>query len=192
VKELILSDRDIKWYLSRGLLKIEPIFEDTVRENGVDLRLGGELCRLKRTDHVLDTASKYDADLFYECSRVSSDGFIIQPYEHVLVTTLERVCLPDDLVGLVNLRSTFARYGVYAPPTVIDAGFCGQVTIELIGSAFPVKLYPGQRFLHVVFARTMTPAANPYHGKYQGQKGVTLPRPDPRVAIRYESLEASE
>lgn len=36
---MILSDNDIKDYLSKGLLHINPLFEDTIRENGVDLRL---------------------------------------------------------------------------------------------------------------------------------------------------------
>ncbi|KSW12155.1 deoxycytidine triphosphate deaminase [Pyrodictium occultum] len=176
---MILSDRDIYWYLDKGLLRIEPLSEDTVRENGVDLRLGGEVCRFRGDAPTLDTRGEIDPSAYYDCRKVDPDhGFVVAPGEHVLATTLEEVCLPDDLVGLVNVRSTFARLGLFVPPTVIDAGFCGQVTVEIVGGGFPVKLYPGHRFLHVVFVKTTSPVARPYRGKYQGQRGVTPPKMD--------------
>ncbi|RUM48037.1 MAG: dCTP deaminase [Hyperthermus sp.] len=176
---MILSDRDIAWYMEKNLLRIEPIHNDTIRENGVDLRLGNDFCRFNQQAPVLDTRKTFDKKQYYLCETVSErKGFRINPYEHVLATTLETLCLPDDLVGLVNVRSTYARLGLFVPPTVIDAGFCGQVTIEIIGSAYPIIVYPGQRFLHVVFIKTTSPVANPYKGRYQHQKGVTPPRLD--------------
>ncbi len=178
---MILSDRDIAWYIEKNLLRIEPLFEDTIRENGVDLHLGEEFCRFNNKAPELDTKKPFDKGRYYICRKASPDkGITINPYEHVLATTLETVCLPDDLVGLVNVRSTFARLGLFVPPTVIDAGFCGQVTIEIIGSAYPIRLYPGQRFLHVLFVKTTSPVAKPYSGKYQGQRGVTPPKLDPK------------
>jgi len=77
-------------------------------------------------------------------------------------------------MAFVNLRSSFARLGLLIPPTIVDAGFEGQLTIELIGSSFPVKLKKGTRFLHLIFDRTLTPVEYPYRSKYQGQRGVTL------------------
>jgi dCTP deaminase len=78
-------------------------------------------------------------------------------------------------MGFVNLRSSYARIGLTIPPTIVDANFEGQLTIELVGGDFPVKLYAGDRFLHVVFARLSSIVEKPYSGKYQGQKGVRLP-----------------
>ncbi|MEM4769207.1 MAG: dCTP deaminase, partial [Saccharolobus sp.] len=42
---MIFSDRDLKYYLEKGWIKIEPLREDTIRENGVDLRIGNEIVR---------------------------------------------------------------------------------------------------------------------------------------------------
>jgi dCTP deaminase len=176
---LILSDWDIRVYLEKKLLVIEPLSDDTVRENGVDLRFGREFCRFRRETGIIIDTRRDPVDKVLECtSIVDGEGFIINPLEHVLATTLERIELPHDLIGFVNLRSTFARYSLYIPPTIIDAGFKGNVTIEIIGGSVPVKVYPGQRFLHVIFARTSSPVYKPYRGKYQGQRGVTPPRPD--------------
>jgi len=175
---VILSDWDIKVYLEKKLLIIDPLFDDTVRENGVDLRLGYRFCKFKSRDILIDTAIMNIHDAL-DCIDVEkAQGFIVNPHEHVLATTLEWVELPHDLVGLVNLRSSFARVGLYIPPTVIDAGFKGNITIELIGGMNPVKIYPEQRFLHIVFLRTSSPVHRPYRGKYQGQVNVTPPKPD--------------
>jgi dCTP deaminase len=175
---VLLSDWDIRVYLEKKLLVINPLYEDTVRENGVDLRFGSRFCRFKGGDVLIDTLVMNVPEAL-ECVDVERDaGFIVKPREHVLATTLEWVELPHDLVGLVNLRSSFARAGLYIPPTVIDAGFKGNITIELIGGVHPVKIYPEQRFLHVVFLRTSSPVYKPYQGKYQGQINVTPPKPD--------------
>ncbi|RLG80568.1 MAG: dCTP deaminase [Thermoprotei archaeon] len=176
---MILSDWDIRVYVEKGLLVIRPLFPDTIRENGVDLRFGNQFCRFRRDlNAVIDTKSD-EVSEFLVCEEVSEEtGFTINPLEHVLATTLEWIELPHDLVGFVNLRSTFARYSLYIPPTIIDAGFKGQITIELVGGSCPVRVYPGQRFLHIIFARTSSPVYRPYSGKYQEQKGVTPPKPD--------------
>ena len=64
---------------------------------------------------------------------------VIGAKEQVLLSTLEHVTLPDDLVGMVELRSTWARHGLSMPPTIIDAGFSGTVTLEVINNA-PYKI----------------------------------------------------
>jgi len=167
---MILGDRDLKYYIEKGRVTISPLSQDTIRENGVDLRVGGEVARFRGTDEVYEDGK--DISKFYEIER--GDEFVIYPNEHVLLVTEEYIKLPNDVIAFVNLRSSFARLGILAPPTIVDAGFEGQLTIEVLGSAFPVKLRRGTRFLHLIFARTLTPVENPYHGKYQGQQGVTL------------------
>jgi len=169
---MILGDRDLKYYLEKGWVMISPLSKDTIRENGVDLRVGNEVARFKKTNEVYEEGK--DLKSFYEIEK--GDEFIIKPNEHILLVTEEYIKLPSDVMAFVNLRSSFARLGLFIPPTIIDAGFEGQVTIEVVGSEFPIKLKRGTRFLHLIFARTLTPVENPYHGKYQGQQGVTLPR----------------
>lgn len=171
---MILGDYDIHLLLRAGDLVIEPFNEEIVRENGLDLRLGRMYCRFKRVDKVLDPRDPGDPKEYYDCGE--SDEIIIPPNQHVLLHTLEYIRLPPYIAGLVNLRSTWARTGIYAPPTIVDAGFEGELTIEIVGSSFPVKLYAGDRFLHLVLVKLNTPAHKPYDGTYKGQKGVRLPK----------------
>jgi len=51
---MILGDRDLKYYLEKGWIIIDPLKEDTIRENGVDLRVGGEIARFINTDKAFD------------------------------------------------------------------------------------------------------------------------------------------
>lgn len=171
----MLSGKEIRRLIEDGRLVIEPFSSEIIRENGVDLRIGSEIAVLLNNPEPLDPDKLEEVDLgsYYKVFR--ADSFILQPYMKVLVTTLEYVKMPEDIAGLIGVRSTFARLGVSIPPTLIDAGFEGELTIEIHGGAFPVVLRRGTRFAHVAFYRVEgEPVA--YKGRYLGQRGVTLPR----------------
>ena len=172
---MILSDHDILVLLRSGELKIDPLNNDIIRENGLDLRVGPEYCLLRESSKPLDPRRPGDWHEYYECSR-SEDSIVVPPRRHMLLHTVEYIGLPPYLAGLVNLRSTWARTGIYIPATVVDAGFEGQLTIEVIGSSFPVIIPVGERFLHLVLVKMGHPSLKPYQGKYKGQKGVRLPK----------------
>lgn len=173
---MILSRSDLLEAVKRGYLVIEPFSEEIVRENGIDLRIGDEIAILLNNPEPLDpdNIARYDLREYYKVVKIDK-GFILQPYMKVLVSTLEYIKMPDDVAGFVELRSTFARLGLSIPPTIVDAGFEGQLTLEVHGGAFPVLLKRGMRFAHVVFMKLLS-KTEPYRGKYQGQRGVTLPK----------------
>lgn len=171
---MILSDTDLRGYLRSGKLVVEPLDWGIVRENGLDLRLGPEYCEVLGSSEVL-VVGEGDVSRYYRCGR-GGEYVELRPSTHYLLHTLETVALPEDLMGFVELRSTFARLGFLMPPTIVDAGFRGQLTIEVLTPPYPTRVRVGTRFLHVVFAKTLTPVTNTYRGRYQGQTGVTLPR----------------
>lgn len=156
---MILSDREIRKYVKDRKLVIEPFSAKQVGPNGIDLRVGDQYVRLL-------TGSRYRSETFRKVSKVS-----IRANDRVLLSTLERVEMPNNLVGLVNLRSSYARLGLTIAPTVIDAGFKGKLTFIVVGSSFPVELNVGDRFWHIVFVKS-TPAERAYAGKYQGANAI--------------------
>jgi dCTP deaminase len=133
---------------------------------------------LKQTDLVYDLHNppKSPEDFY---GYVESDSHILRRGEAVLAATIEYMSIPDDLMGFCELRSTYARLGVSIPPTIIDATWEGQLTIQMTATRFPVTLHKGDRFLHAIFARLTSPVDQPYRGKYQRQRGVALPISDP-------------
>ncbi|MEM1619838.1 MAG: dCTP deaminase [Fervidicoccaceae archaeon] len=170
---MILGDRDLRYYIESGRLVVSPYYEEIVRENGLDLRLAPEIARLRRSPEILDVRSGGCLEDFYVIER--GESFVVWPGEHVLLSTIEYLKLPDDLMAFVNLRSTYARLGLKIPPTIVDAGFEGTITIEVMGGSFPIRLYAGERFVHLIFSRLTTPVQRPYAGVYQGQRGIKPP-----------------
>ncbi len=140
---MILSGRDVEWYIESGKLKIDPILREQFQQNGVDF--------------ILDSTN-------YELDHVSPGCFM-------LGSTREWIEMPDDLMAFVGLRSTWARKGFLIPPTIVDAGFRGTLTLEIVSYCHN-QIPLGQRFAHLIFAKLTSPS-EPYHGKYQNQHGVT-------------------
>ena len=122
------------------------------------------------------------SDLTEPVEASDDDPFILHPGDFVLGSTLERIALPDDLVARLEGKSSLGRLGLLIHSTAgfVDAGFDGQITLELSNVAsLPITLYPGMRVGQVSFMQMSTPADNPYGSgaigsKYQGQVG---PRP---------------
>jgi len=169
-----------RWEILRrvelGELVIRPLRGDTVRENGVDLRIGRGFAVQRNVNGVVKPCEASDEEVarLYEVDEAAEE-IIVPPGRFVLVATEEYVRLPNDVVGLVNLRSTLARYGLYVPPTVIDAGFEGQIVVELVNaSPNPIALRRGMRFLHVILVEAR--GAEPYKSTYSGQRGIRLPK----------------
>jgi len=93
--------------------------------------------------------------------------------ERKLVATLERVELPPNLLGILHLRSSFAREGLLASLALVDPGFRGQLTVSLLNAGKDsVKMMRGERFLQLTFIGLSTGAERPYKGHYQESFGV--------------------
>jgi dCTP deaminase len=55
----------------------------------------------------------------------------IPPGEFRLASTLERFNMPNDIMGIVHDKSTWARLGLAVQNTVIEPGWKGYLTVEL-------------------------------------------------------------
>lgn len=130
---MVLGKSDLLEIIRKQRLVIEPFQSSSVKCNGIDLRISEHIARLKSDKEVLDT-HRSDVNKYYSAEKSSS--FAIFPSEHILACTHERIMLPEDIVGLVNLRSTYTRLGLSAPCGMVEAGFNGQLTLEILGEAF--------------------------------------------------------
>ena len=176
---MILSDFDLSSAIKGKRLIVEPFEDELIRENGLDLRLDNEVGRhtVPAEDFIMDPSNEENIKSAYNIEKNVTE-IILKPKEQVLLTTHEQIALPDDLMGFVELRSTWARHGLSMPPTIIDAGFAGNVTLEVINNApYPIKLRHLQRFAHIIFSKTSSRVTNVYSGQYKGQRGVRLPKP---------------
>jgi len=152
---MILTGRDIQWYIEQGLLIIDPVEPEQFQQNGVDLYIKPSLYRLSNGN----------------LSNVFHHG------ESYLTETIEYLALPNDLMAFVSIRSSWARKGIFPPGTIVDAGFKGTLTIELFNGGPGIVITEPTRIIHLVFAK-LTGPSEPYKGKYQNQVGITLAKDD--------------
>lgn len=152
---MILSDRVIKKLVREGALVVKPFREENLTPNGLDLTVGEEAVVM------LESATPKPVRL------VVNDSLVVPPHSHVLVLTEEYLELPSNVVAIVNLRSTYARRGLVIPPTVVDAGYKGKLTLAVRGGPHPVEVKRGERLWHLVFYESHE-VEKPYEGRYQG------------------------
>lgn len=85
-----------------------------------------------------------------------------------LASAIEEFTMPDTLVGVVHDKSTWARQALSVFNTVIEPGFHGGLTLELVyHGSVPLRIPAGAGIAQVIFHRVTVPAA--YNGKYQDQ-----------------------
>jgi len=58
----------------------------------------------------------------------------LKPGDFTLASTVERFEMPEDLVGMVHDKSTWARRGLSLFNTVIEPGWHGWLTLELVNN----------------------------------------------------------
>lgn len=89
------------------------------------------------------------------------ETFILEPKEFVLTQTFEAVHIPNDLMGLVEGRSSWARLGISVHVTApkVDPGFDAPITLELTNhSKMSVTLMAGvDRPCQLILVELSTP-----------------------------------
>ena len=112
--------------------------------------------------------------------RVNPSSIIIKPNDFYLVTTIEKVNLPKNLVGIIKPRSTLQRMGIYVRTTQVAPGYCGELTfaVKNVGPC-KVKVDLGARIVHIMFAQVSGETAL-YRGQWKGGR-VTARKKEKQV-----------
>ena len=180
---MILSDRTIKRLLGEGRIEIDPYDEALVQPSSVDVRVDRYFRVFRNNLYPYIDVKTAQEDLT-ELVEIDDAPFILHPGEFVLGSTLERVRLPDDIVGRLDGKSSLGRLGLLIHSTAgfIDPGWDGHVTLELSNVAnLPITIYREMKIGQLSFVQMTEPADAPYGSgaigsKYQGQKGPTPSR----------------
>jgi dCTP deaminase len=102
----------------------------------------------------------------------------LSPGEFALASTIEEFFMPTDIVAFVHDKSSWARRGLSLFNTVIEPGWRGFLTLELVNhSAKPIVIAEGSPIAQIIFMRLEEPTEKPYSGKYQFQaRGAQVAR----------------
>ena len=108
---------------------------------------------------------------------LSSAGYDIRIAEKMrltsfkLASTIEYFEMPHNILGKVYNKSTWARHGLNVMTTVIEPGWRGYLTLELVNLGHePLIILEGDPIAQITFEMLDMPTEQPYTGKYQDQE----------------------
>jgi dCTP deaminase len=165
---------------------IDPFVDDQVRQGvisygvssyGYDVRVGDEFKVFTNVYNTVVDPKDFDPKSFVD---IKADVCIIPPNSFALASTIEYFRIPRDILTICLGKSTYARCGIIVNVTPFEPEWEGHVTIEISNTTpLPAKIYANEGIAQVLFFQSDDPCARSYKdkkGKYQAQRGVTLPK----------------
>jgi len=105
---------------------------------------------------------------------------IVPPNSFALARTVEYFRIPRNVLCICLGKSTYARCGIIVNVTPLEPEWEGHVTLEFSNTTpLPAKIYANEGVAQLVFFESDEPCEISYRdrgGKYQHQRGVTLPK----------------
>ena len=144
---------------------------------GYDVRCAPEFKIFTNINSAIVDPKQFDASSFVD---FNGDVCIIPPNSFALARTVEYFRIPRNVLTICLGKSTYARCGIIVNVTPLEPEWEGHVTLEFSNtSPLPAKIYANEGVAQFVFFESNEPCEMSYadrEGKYQGQRGVTLPR----------------
>ena len=185
----IKSDKWIK-DMAKNQGMIEPFQENQIKSNGngrivsygtssygYDVRCADEFKVFTNINSSMVDPKNFDDQSFVD---IKSDVCTIPPNSFALARTVEYFRIPRQVLTLCLGKSTYARCGIIVNVTPLEPEWEGHVTLEFSNTtSLPAKIYANEGGAQFIFLESDEVCETSYKdrdGKYQGQKGVTLPK----------------
>lgn len=168
----LLNDLQIKEY---GDVMISHFSSESIKKNngipclsyglscfGYDIRLSPKNFKLFQNDNsvIIDVKNFDETHLKDIFSIIDETGeyFVIPPHTYGLGVSLEKLTMPNDITAIAIGKSSYARCGLIANITPIEAGWSGYITLEFSNSSdCPVKLYANEGVVQLLFFKGEVP-----------------------------------
>jgi len=181
----IKADRWIKkMALEQGM--ISPFEEKQVRQGvisfglssyGYDVRIADEFKIFTNVFSAVVDPKNFDPKSFVD---FKGEVCIIPPNSFALGRTVEYFRIPRKAMTICVGKSTYARCGIITNVTPLEPGWEGHVTLEISNTTpLPAKIYANEGIAQILFFESDEECMVSYadkKGKYQSQRGVTLPK----------------
>ncbi len=185
---MIKSDKWIRRMAAKGM--IEPFEAGQVKEQqgrrivsygtssyGYDIRCSTEFKIFTNVNSTIIDPKVFDEKNFVD---YRGDVCIIPPNSFALARTVEYFRIPRNVLTICLGKSTYARCGIIVNVTPLEPEWEGHVTLEFSNTTpLPARIYANEGVAQVIVLESDEVCETSYRdrgGKYQGQKGVTLPR----------------
>lgn len=176
---MILVDHEIKDAVATQRLTITEFDDRSVQPASYDLRIGRLVYAPPHSDKPHDLSA-------------NGGAYRLPPYGNAVLTTLEDLKIPKNMLGHIGLKSGFTRRGMVASTgPQIDPGFEGKLFVSIFNvTAVSHVLEYKDTFLTIEFDRLDQEPTNGYSGPYQGK--YTLGAEVLDALVRLEGLTLSQ
>lgn len=177
-----------KWIREKSLKEkmIEPFCDDQVGQGvvsyglssyGYDIRVSDEFKIFTNLNSTVVDPKNFKSENVID---YVGQECIIPPNSFALARTVEYFRMPPNVLAICLGKSTYARCGIIVNVTPFEPDFEGHITIEISNTTpLPAKIYANEGIAQVLFLEGDESCETTYRdkkGKYQSQKGITLPR----------------
>lgn len=143
---------------------------------GYDVRCAPEFKIFTNVHSAIVDPKNFDEKSFVD---VTGDVCIIPPNSFALARTVEYFKIPRNVLTVCLGKSTYARCGIIVNVTPLEPEWEGHVTLEFSNTTpLPAKIYANEGVAQFLFFESDEACELSYldkAGKYQGQRGITLP-----------------
>lgn len=143
---------------------------------GYDIRCSNEFKIFTNINSAIVDPKKFSPESFVD---VNSDVCIIPPNSFALARSVEYFRIPRSVLVICLGKSTYARCGIIVNVTPLEPEWEGHITLEFSNTTpLPAKIYANEGVAQLLFLESDEECETSYKdrgGKYQGQRGVTLP-----------------
>jgi len=175
IKRMAREQGMIKPFTDRQVRK--GVISYGVSSYGYDIRVADEFKVFTNINATIVDPKAFDDRSFVT---VKKPFCIIPPNSFALAKTVEYFKVPRDILTLCVGKSTYARCGIIINVTPFEPEWEGYVTLEISNTTpLPANIYSDEGIAQVLFFKGDQPCQVSYadrKGKYQNQKGLTLPR----------------
>ncbi|MEC9376240.1 MAG: dCTP deaminase [Pseudomonadota bacterium] len=169
---------------------IEPFESEQVRFNnsgkvisygtssyGYDVRCAADFKVFTNISSAIVDPKSFDENSFVD---IHKNVCVIPPNSFALARTVEYFRIPRSILTICLGKSTYARCGIIVNVTPLEPEWEGHVTLEFSNTTpLPARIYADEGVAQMLFFESDEVCDTSYAdrgGKYQGQKGVTLPK----------------
>jgi len=144
---------------------------------GYDIRVANEYKVFTDVYNCLVDPKEFNSKSFVD---VKAPYCIVPARSFALSRSVEYFKIPRGVLGLCIGKSTYARCGIVVNITPLEPEWEGHLTLEISNTTpLPAKIYSDEGIAQLIFLESDDICEISYKdrkGKYQSQRGVTLPR----------------
>ena len=168
---MVLTDKQISELCKNKPPLIENFSEESIQSESYDFSIGSKIALVGSKMLEVDIRDNISYSKMHNVLKLSEIGYVLKPYEYILVSTKEKLNMPDTITAHVEPRTRFTRIGLLVSPQHINSSFSGNVWIGLFNaSSYPITIYQDTKIAQFVFEQLSdTPTPDKL---YKNKEGV--------------------